>query len=165
VRLLYHAANVQASGNVDNEGLIGRAREDHCFGFRRANISIVPRLWIAFCFRACPRRLDGCQASALWEGLGRSWFVTTLFWPIGQGQARMASRTARLSVQLPGPPPCAAGLMHSTRAHGAGIAAIAAIQRSPQDCHERLNSLTFHRKQNRQLYYSLCMEKKSPGSR
>jgi len=33
-----HAATVKASGNVDNEGLIGRAREDHRFGFRRANI-------------------------------------------------------------------------------------------------------------------------------
>ena len=29
--------------------------------------------------------------------------------------------------------PCAAGLMHSTRAHGAGIAAIAAIRQSPRD--------------------------------
>jgi len=29
---------VKASGNVDNEGLTGRAREDHRFGFRRANI-------------------------------------------------------------------------------------------------------------------------------
>ena len=29
-------------------------------------------------------------------------------------------------------PPCAAGLMHSTRAHGAGIAAIAAIRQSPR---------------------------------
>jgi hypothetical protein len=38
VRLLYHAATVKASGNVDNEGLIGREREDHRFGFRRANI-------------------------------------------------------------------------------------------------------------------------------
>jgi hypothetical protein len=38
VRLLYHAASVKASGNVDNEGLIGRAREHHRFGFRRANI-------------------------------------------------------------------------------------------------------------------------------
>ena len=38
VRLLYHATAVKASGNVDNEGLIGRAREDHRFGFRRANI-------------------------------------------------------------------------------------------------------------------------------
>jgi hypothetical protein len=38
VRLLYHAATVKASGNVDNERLIGRAREDHWFGFRRANI-------------------------------------------------------------------------------------------------------------------------------
>ena len=28
VRLLYHAATVKASGNVDHEGLIGRARED-----------------------------------------------------------------------------------------------------------------------------------------
>jgi hypothetical protein len=37
VRLLYHAATVKASGNVDNKGLIGRAREDHRFGFRRAN--------------------------------------------------------------------------------------------------------------------------------
>ena len=27
VRLLYHVATVKASGNVDNEGLIGRARE------------------------------------------------------------------------------------------------------------------------------------------
>jgi len=35
VRLLYHAATVKERGN---EGLIGRAREDHCFGFRRANI-------------------------------------------------------------------------------------------------------------------------------
>jgi hypothetical protein len=38
VRLFYHAATVKASGNVDNEGLIGRAREDHRFGFRRVNI-------------------------------------------------------------------------------------------------------------------------------
>jgi hypothetical protein len=38
VRLLYHAATVKASGNVDNEVLIGRAQEDHRFGFRRANI-------------------------------------------------------------------------------------------------------------------------------
>jgi hypothetical protein len=38
VRLLYHAATVKGSGNVDNEGLIGRAREDHRFGCRRANI-------------------------------------------------------------------------------------------------------------------------------
>jgi hypothetical protein len=38
VRLLYHAATVKASGNVDNEGLIGRAREDQRLGFRRANI-------------------------------------------------------------------------------------------------------------------------------
>jgi len=38
VRLLYHAATVKVSGNVDNEGLIGRAREDHRFGFRKANI-------------------------------------------------------------------------------------------------------------------------------
>jgi len=38
VRLLYHAATVKASGNVDNVGLIGRAREDHRFGFRRATI-------------------------------------------------------------------------------------------------------------------------------
>ena len=29
-------------------------------------------------------------------------------------------------------PPCAAGLMHSTRAHGAGIAAIAAIRQNPR---------------------------------
>ena len=34
VRLLYHADTVKASGNVDNEGLIWRAREDHRFGFR-----------------------------------------------------------------------------------------------------------------------------------
>jgi len=26
------------NGNIDNEDLIGRAREDHRFGFRRANI-------------------------------------------------------------------------------------------------------------------------------
>jgi len=38
VRLLYHAATVEASGNVDDEGLIGREREDHRFGFRRAAI-------------------------------------------------------------------------------------------------------------------------------
>jgi hypothetical protein len=38
VRLLYHAATVKASGNVDNEGLIRRAREEYRFGFRRANI-------------------------------------------------------------------------------------------------------------------------------
>ena len=34
----YLKATVKASANVDNEGLIGRAREDHRFGFRRANI-------------------------------------------------------------------------------------------------------------------------------
>jgi len=38
VRLLYHAATVKAAGNVDNEGLIEREREDHRFGFRRAAI-------------------------------------------------------------------------------------------------------------------------------
>jgi hypothetical protein len=38
VRLLYHAATVKASVNVDNDGLIGRAREDQRLGFRRANI-------------------------------------------------------------------------------------------------------------------------------
>jgi hypothetical protein len=38
VRWLYHAATVKASGNVDNEGLIGRARKNHRFGLRRANI-------------------------------------------------------------------------------------------------------------------------------
>ena len=38
MRLLYNAATVKASGNVDSEGLIGRAREDRRFGFRRANI-------------------------------------------------------------------------------------------------------------------------------
>ena len=38
VRLLYHVATIQATGNVDNEGLIGRARQDHRFGYRRASI-------------------------------------------------------------------------------------------------------------------------------
>jgi hypothetical protein len=38
VRLLYHAATVKASGNVDNEGLIGRERDDPRFGFRRVAI-------------------------------------------------------------------------------------------------------------------------------
>ena len=38
VRLLYHAATVKASGNVDNEGLIGREREDHRFGFLGRNM-------------------------------------------------------------------------------------------------------------------------------
>ena len=38
VRLLYHVATFQASGNVDNEGLIGRARQDPRFGYRRASI-------------------------------------------------------------------------------------------------------------------------------
>ena len=36
--LFWLISPVKASGNVDNEGLIGRAREDHRFGFRRANI-------------------------------------------------------------------------------------------------------------------------------
>ena len=38
VRLLYHVATIQATGNVDNEGLIGRARQDPRFGYRRASI-------------------------------------------------------------------------------------------------------------------------------
>ena len=38
VRLLYHVATIQASSNVDNEGLIGRGRQDHRFGLRRASI-------------------------------------------------------------------------------------------------------------------------------
>jgi len=38
IRLFYHAARVKASGNVDHEGLSGRERDDHCFGFRRAAI-------------------------------------------------------------------------------------------------------------------------------
>jgi hypothetical protein len=33
VRLLYHAATVKVSGNVDNESLIGCERKDHRFGF------------------------------------------------------------------------------------------------------------------------------------
>ena len=37
-RLLYHGPTVKASGNVGNEGLIGREREDHRFGFRRTAI-------------------------------------------------------------------------------------------------------------------------------
>ena len=42
--------------------------------------SIVPSgLWISSCSGACPWRQDGCLASAPWEGLGRSWFVTTCF--------------------------------------------------------------------------------------
>jgi hypothetical protein len=50
--------------------------------------SIVPRgLWIASCSRACPRRQDDCQASALWEGLGWSWFVTTC---LGRWDVRLA---------------------------------------------------------------------------
>jgi len=49
------------SSNVDNEGLIGRAREDHCFGFRRANI-----------FRRYQAELGLRLASALgWRGRGR----------------------------------------------------------------------------------------------
>jgi hypothetical protein len=35
---LLSCATVEASGNVGNEGLIGREREDHRFGFRRATI-------------------------------------------------------------------------------------------------------------------------------
>ena len=38
MRLLYHAATVKASGNVNNEGLIRREREERRFGFRRAGI-------------------------------------------------------------------------------------------------------------------------------
>jgi len=38
LRLLHHVAYVTASGNVDDEGLIGREREDHRFGSRRATI-------------------------------------------------------------------------------------------------------------------------------
>ena len=33
-RLLYHMVTIQPSGNEDNEGLIGREREDHGLGFR-----------------------------------------------------------------------------------------------------------------------------------
>jgi len=44
----------------------------------RSKGSIVPSgLWISSCSGACPARQDGCQARAPWEGLGRSWFVTT----------------------------------------------------------------------------------------
>jgi hypothetical protein len=39
--LLYHAATIKASGNVDNEGLIGREREDHCFSLRRVAIVLL----------------------------------------------------------------------------------------------------------------------------
>jgi len=35
VRLFYHGATLKASGNVDNEGLIGRDREDHRFAQQR----------------------------------------------------------------------------------------------------------------------------------
>ena len=34
VRLLFHAATVKTSGNVDYDGIIGRALEDHRIGFR-----------------------------------------------------------------------------------------------------------------------------------
>jgi hypothetical protein len=55
-------------------------------------------------------------------------------------------------------PPCAAGLMHSTRAHGAGIAAIAAIRQSPRDGNERaddgLQSIISIGSKNPELYYS-----------
>jgi len=51
--------------------------------------SIVPcGLWISSCSRACPRRQDGCQASAPLEGLGRIWFVTTCFF--GPWDVRLA---------------------------------------------------------------------------
>ena len=55
-------------------------------------------------------------------------------------------------------PPCAAGLMHSTRAHGAGIAAIAAIRQSPRDGNERaddgLKSIISIGSKTPELYYS-----------
>jgi len=43
-------------------------------------VELVATTWsLDLCSRACPRRQNGCQASVLWEGLGRSWFVTTCF--------------------------------------------------------------------------------------
>ena len=38
LRLLHHVACVKVSGDVANEGLIGREQEDHRFGFGRAAI-------------------------------------------------------------------------------------------------------------------------------
>ena len=35
---MYQVAPSQASGNIDNEGLIGRERQDHAFDYRRASI-------------------------------------------------------------------------------------------------------------------------------
>jgi len=49
----------------------------------------------------------------------------------GAGPDGRAGSTALRSAAW-GPPACAAGLMRSTRAHGAGIAAIAAIRLSPR---------------------------------
>ena len=55
----------------------------------------------------------------------------------GAGPDGRAGSTALRSAAW-GPPACAAGLMRSTRAHGAGIAAMAAIWRSPRGtAHER----------------------------
>ena len=55
----------------------------------------------------------------------------------GAGPDGRAGSTALRSAAW-GPPACAAGLMRSTRAHGAGIAAIAAIRLSPRGtAHER----------------------------
>ena len=77
------------SARADPLGLVGGLNGDHGGWGRllwsppltaRSEGSIVPSgLWISSCSRACPRRQDGCRASALWEGLGRSWFVTTCF--------------------------------------------------------------------------------------
>ena len=53
----------------------------------------------------------------------------------GAGPDGRAGSTALCSAARV-PPACAAGIMHSTRVHGAGIAAMAAIRRSPQT-HER----------------------------
>ena len=50
----------------------------------RSEGSIVPSgLWISSCSKVCPWRQDGCRACALWEGLDRSWFVTTCFLAYG----------------------------------------------------------------------------------
>ena len=55
----------------------------------------------------------------------------------GAGPDGRAGSTALRSAAW-GPPACAAGLMRSTRAHGAGIAAMAAIWLSPRGtAHER----------------------------
>ena len=36
--LVYNVATIQASGNVDNEGLIGRAQQNHHLGYRRVSM-------------------------------------------------------------------------------------------------------------------------------